>query len=444
MRLRKYKNILAVAAATLLAVGGNAMAQVAVKFQETAAAKAFSAKRYQEALKEFRKLNEQNPNNVLILRYLAITLDRLGHYDEAIVIFKEALAIQPNSPSLLFHSGATYYNARRTDEAVAHFRKVENLAPGSKYSKLARQYLEAIAKQVSQLQRPGTPTPWGLYVQMGYQNDDNVFAVPDGSSFVGSKRGNRYTEYLSVEHRFIRSPEWVGTVEASAYRARYTDDVLDGAGVRQHGVTVALQHSSVVKKKSVISSIKAGYTKVNLESGDPYSQSYALTLGARVGFTQNTSTNFHYSYTQDKFSYIGFDPTISSRDANNHALGVTQVWYFNERKGQVSAGAQYNTSQSDGLNFESDGYALNFGAQFPVIWDLRVNLGASYSTSDYNNFVGPVKRETETTNYSAGLTRWFGRHIMTRLTYNVSDVQSNYASLTYDRRAWGLNISYVY
>ena len=51
--------------------------------EETGAGQAFKAHQYEAALVEFQKLAADDPNNALVQRYLALTLDRLGRYREA-------------------------------------------------------------------------------------------------------------------------------------------------------------------------------------------------------------------------------------------------------------------------------------------------------------------------------------------------------------------------
>lgn len=121
---------------------------------DTPAGKAFKARQYDVALAEFKRLAEANPKDVLILRYLALTLDRLRRYDEAIKVYQQALAIAPENPALHFHLGTTYYKAGLPDKADESFHKVLDLAPDTLYGKIARQYLEAFTQQRVQLQPP--------------------------------------------------------------------------------------------------------------------------------------------------------------------------------------------------------------------------------------------------------------------------------------------------
>lgn len=435
--------MLALLLVTLLAVGTqDASAQAPMRFRDTPGAKAFIAKDYPRALEEFRKLREANPNNTLILRYLAITLDQLGRYREAIDVYKEALAIAPNKPSLHYHLGVTYYNARLGNEAVASFRRAMELARGSHYAELASRYLDAIAQQQAQQQRAGTPQRVGAYVQGGYQYDDNIPAAPDGVA--GTRRDSRFTGYVNLDYYLHRSPVWLVMASVNGYDSWYDDETFDAFEIPQYGGDLRVQRTGTMGQYPYISSLNYNYRKVELSDGDPFSSSHSVTLGLRMNFTEGTATYGYYRYTDDDFEDEGFDSAFSSRDADNHAAGLRHTWFFTERQGQVSVGLDYERNDADGVNFEMDGLNGRLSAIFPLPWSLRVDVAVGYGEDDYRKFAGPVRRETERTTVSAGVSRWFGRHFQVRLDYSDWDEESTYDQLTYDRTVWGASLNYVY
>jgi hypothetical protein len=442
-RLTRLTGAALVLLAWLFAGGlATAEAQTPMRFRDTPGAQAFLAKRYQDALREFRKLREANPNHVVILRYLAITLDRLNRYDEAVAVFKEALAVAPNNVALHFFLGVTLYNARRGAEAVVRFQRAISLAPQSMYAELATRYLDAIAQQQMQQQQPGAPQRFGVYAQAGVKYDDNVLSAPDG--FAGKRSDSRQTGYLLLEYYLHRSPTWLAAVEINGYGIWYNDRAFNSLEVSQYSGGVRLQRVGTLRKYPYVGSIKYGYNEVRLSEGDVYSRSNALTLGLRLNLSANTATYGYYQYTDDDFTEEGFDPVFSSRDANNHAMGLRHTWFFAKRKGQVNMGLDYQKNNAAGVNFVMEGISANIGAITPLPWKLRADLKFAYGEDDYRKFAGPVRRETHRRRYGAGLSRWFGRRVLVRLDYSYVDEDSSYEQLTYDREAWGASVSYVY
>lgn len=417
----------------------------AIALRDTAAAREFLNARYDVALEEFRKLARTNPNNVLVLRYLAITLGRLQRYDEAVRVFQEALAIAPNNVALHFHLGATYYNARQGAKARQSFTQVRKLAPDSRYAQLAWEYLDALAQQDNQSQRQGAPERFGVYAQVGYQHDDNIVAAPrDPVLYDGRRAGNSLVEYLSLKNHLLRNADWLGTVELSGYGAQYTRSDFHASEFAQYSASGLLQRPTTLWGFPFIGSLKYEYFRTQLADGGNYSRSRAFTLGSRVGLTDNTTTQLFYRYTNDDFANEGFDPHISSRDADNHAFGVTQTWYFAERQGHVNVGYEYQDNRADGLNFMMVGHKWLVGAGFPLVAGLRAEMAIARSADDYTRFQGPVRRETARREFSAGLSRWFGQHFLARMDYSYVDEGSNYDQLSYQRRTWGLKAGYVY
>lgn len=224
---------------------------------DTPTGQAFKARHYDLALAEFQKLAAAQPKDALILRYLAMTLERLGRYDDAILVFQQALALTPESPALHFHMGVTYYNAHRGDLAQVSFNRVLQLAPASLYGERARQYLEALAQQRVQLQPLGAPRPLDLYIQGGLQYDSNIPAAPgDSSLFNGERSGIRMFGYLYGAYRFLRESGWVGSIEVTTYQAQYADSAFSKFRLSTYSPGASLQRTTTLWKLPLAASLK--------------------------------------------------------------------------------------------------------------------------------------------------------------------------------------------
>lgn len=411
---------------------------------DTPAGQAFKARKYDLALAEFRKLAAAQPKDALILRYLAMTLDRLGRYDDAILVFQQALALTPENPALHFHMGVTYYNAHRGDLAQASFHRVVQLAPDSLYGKRAREYLETLAQQRVQLQPTGTPRALNLYIQGGLQYDSNIPAASgDSSLFTGERSGFRIFEYLYGRYHFLRKPGWLGSIEGSTYQTQYIDRAFDKFSLSMYSPGISLQRTTTLWNLPLVASLRYEFRTVLLD-GDTYSRSHALTAGTQIGFTRGTTTDFYYRYTRDVFTNKGFDPAMSSRDADNHVLGLAQTWYFADRKGQLRVGYEFQDNVSEGLNFRMKGHKISVGATVPVGWGVQANISADYGHERYPDFQGPDIRKTDRQGLNAGLLKWLNRHFLARLDYAYTNEGSNYEILSYRRETLGGSISYVY
>lgn len=305
-------------------------------------------------------------------------------------------------------------------------------------------YLDALAQQQVELQRPGAPKLFSLFVDVGAQYDSNIPAAPDDPALFDGKHGGvRIVEYLSAELRLLRRPGWLGLVEGSTYQAQYPDSAFDGFGLSTYGLGALLQRDTTIGARPLSLSARYNYNWVFLD-GDAYSGSHVATASIQLDEVPWTGTSVYYRYTRDDFEDEGFDAAFSSRDADNHAVGVTQILYFADRQGQVRIGYEYQSNQARGLNFDLDGHRVTLSASVPLPWALQAEVAAEYAHEEYPNFQGPVRRETDRWGFRGSLARWFYQSVLVRLTGAWTSEQSSYGVLEYDRWVVGVSVSYAY
>jgi tetratricopeptide (TPR) repeat protein len=192
-----------------------------MRFTETDAAKAFEAGRYEEAVTELLRLRETNPENLLVLRYLAMSYDRVGRFADALKTFAAALQRSPRNVALLYHSGETLYRTHYADDARRHFRLVLELGADTEYASYARAYLDALAQQqAAARQSPGAPRRFGVFLEIGAQRDEYDTVAADGVTPQESE-SDRITENLSLEWYLLRRADWVANLELGGYGAQY-------------------------------------------------------------------------------------------------------------------------------------------------------------------------------------------------------------------------------
>ena len=94
------------------------------EFLSTDFIKSFQNKEYEKAIKECDELLKKYPNDPLILRYRALTLEKLHHDAEAIDLYHEVLAAHPHDiPARLF-LGLAYIRERENEKAAAELHYV--------------------------------------------------------------------------------------------------------------------------------------------------------------------------------------------------------------------------------------------------------------------------------------------------------------------------------
>jgi len=418
-------------------------AEEVLRFTDTAAARAFRDGRYAEAVAEFERLLETNPENLLVLRYLAMSYDRVGRRAEAIRIYARALAADPESVALLYHSGETLYDARYVEDARRHFLRVIELAPQSEYAQRARAYLATQARQEVEAQPPGPPPRFALQAEIGWRRDEYRFPAPapgaDRNSTV-----DRLTETVTAEYFPVRRPDWVVALDAAGYGAqvlRNRDDANDlwqwtaGARVQRVGEWAGVGWSGLAR---------VFHQGVRFDGGPDYSRTSGAAAQFGIGWSPQVLTQATYRFTADDFEDDGFDPVFSSRDAQNHAVGLEQTFLFAGNRVRLSLGLEYQENYAEGRNFDFDGPSVRASVGVPLWLGARLEAGYEYREEDYRNFSGPVRRETTRHEWNVAIRRWFGTRWLAGIHYNDADEESTIQTLSYTRRAWGASMAYVY
>lgn len=413
-------------------------------FVDTPAGRAFKAQQYAVALVELERMVAADPRDVLALRYLGITLDRLGRYPDAVDAFHRALALEPESAATHFHLGVTHYKARAPELARASFLRASQLAPGTLYDQTALRYLDALAQQQAELQRSGAPMLFSLFADVGVQYDSNIPAAPSGHGLFDGKRGGiRIVEYLAAELRPLRRPGWLGLIEGSTYQAQYPDSAFEDFRLSTYSLGALLQRDTTLARLPLVLSARYGYTWV-LVGGDDYSRSHAVTGSVQLDEARWTATSVYFRYTRDDFEDQGFDPAMSSRDADNRTVGVAQILYFADRGGQLRIGYEYQSNRARGLNFDLFGHKATVSASAPLPGGIQGELAAEYARERYPSFQGPVRRETDRWGIRGSLARWLAKSVLVRLTWAWTSEQSTYRVLEYDRWVVGMSVRYEY
>ncbi len=411
------------------------------EFLASPAAQAFKQGQYEDALAGFQALLGEHPDDVLVLRYLAITYDRLKRYPEALATYDKALASSPESPALHYFRGVTSFKVREARKAREAFRQTLALAPDTVYGQQAQQYLEVMERQEAQYEPPGAPKAWDLYLQAGVQFDDNVPAAPE--SFAADRESFRFVQYLSGGYSFLRKGGWKARAELSSFQSQHPEGDLNDFNLSTFESALDLSYATTLGKKPVLPGLRYSYKPVLLH-GSLFSRSHVVSPVLHASLTARTTTSLSYRLTFDDFSDDGFDETISSRDALNHAFGITQYLFFARRRAYLWAGYEYRLNDAEGLNFDFRGHRGTAGLSAPLPLGVRMDLGGEVAREDYPNFQGPMDRRTNRWSGSAALSRAFWTRLAVSLSYSLTREESNFEVLEYERQIGTLTVALTY
>ena len=292
----------------LAAIGPVNAALTPSDFLASPGAQAFRAGDFETAVAGFEELRRAHPDDALVMRYLAMSYDRVGRSAEAIALFEEALGLQPDNPALHFFLGVAHWNAQQGAEAAPAFQRALALAPDSPYGEKARAYLDALATQRAQLQTQGAPRNWRVDVQGGVQFDDNVNAGPSGFAVADV----RAFEVLDAGYSFLKSGGFEFRGDFFSYFSQHGRGASRDFDAQIFEPSLEASYSTDLFGLPVTGSL--GYAfNVTLLDTDHFSHSHEVTTALRVQPFDDGLTKLAHSFSYDEFDNDGF--AIRSRRA---------------------------------------------------------------------------------------------------------------------------------
>lgn len=106
---------------------------------------AFDARRFSEAMDEFRKAVAANPDSIPARVNLGSTLAQMGNHKEAMDQFREVIRIEPRNTTAHYNLGFLLASGNQHDEAISHLQTVLRLDAGDREARylLAQELLRA-------------------------------------------------------------------------------------------------------------------------------------------------------------------------------------------------------------------------------------------------------------------------------------------------------------
>jgi tetratricopeptide (TPR) repeat protein len=444
----------AAALAAILLTAPPSLAQSRItpeEFLASEGAKAFQTQDFNGAVDGFQALLASYPGDPLLLRYIGITLDRLGRYDEAVEAFDTALKASPGDVAILFFLGVSQYNRADFRAAESAFAQIAANAPETDYGVRAREFLAAIEANVTHVTAPAAQKRWNAYVQLGLQYDDNVAAAPDGT---GDRDSMRSFEYVNLGYSLVNSGNLGLRAEASGYFTQHWQNGFDSQDVQFGEAALDLDHAMTLGGVSIVPSLRYGLTGTLLD-GDEFLIGHRLSASADIGWDNRLKTNAHYRVAFDDYDDDGFLPVATSRDGETHEAGITQYFVFNSfgRESNFSLGYLYQHRDADGLNHESRTHTVSAGLALALPENFTLQLDGYVGWDKYPNYRGvsdPVagtiggQRKTDIFGANIALSRPITESLSASLSYAYRKENSNYTELDYDRNVITFTLGYSF
>ncbi|MEM1139800.1 MAG: hypothetical protein AAGH45_07940, partial [Pseudomonadota bacterium] len=108
------------------------------------------------------------------------------------------------------------------------------------------------------------------------------------------------------------------------------------------------------------------------------------------------------------------------------------------------AGYLFEAVNANGQNFDREGHGVEIGGRLALTPRFRIDGHAEYREDDYDNFVGPIQRETDYLELEIGGAFKLTDRAELRGRYTFVDEDSSLDALDYDRNVFSLSVVYAF
>lgn len=410
-------------------------------FLQLPAIQAFRDGRFQEAIDSLRALPVNGPDDVIILRYIALGHQQLGDYQAALAVIDEGLAVAPGNAALHYFRAVSLLELGQADAALDALNQVRALAPDSLYAQQSQQVIATLQDQTGGGAALAEEQTWTLFLETGAQYDSNIPAAPDG---YGSKTGGfRAFERAYGTAELWFSGPWALNGDADIFISQHLDnefrdfDTITGIAGLKLDYTTSLGETPV--------SLGGGYRlEASWVDYEPFSQTHKFSLTGLAAPTDNTLTQLEYGLWLEEFDSDGVLPTVTSRDALVHNLGLTEYWFVDGRENFVYAGYAFSLAIADGSNFDRRTHTLTLGGSAMATEDIRLDGEARYLREDYPDFIGPVQRRTDRFDVTLGAAKEIFADTELSASWTYTDENSSISVLSYDQHVATLSLIFSF
>ena len=342
----------------------------------------FKARQFQKALDAADALRKKYPNDPLILRYRALTLDKLGRPKEAIAAYQEILSRDPNHVPTHLFLGLAYARAGKLAEAAKELRWVADHSASDAYrhwaeAQLARIRQKKVSKKVAK-------KPY-LLGKTGVSYDSNPLLIPDDKSLSSRSKedGVDFPIGLTLGYPLVLDKEFrLDALYIS--QTMLHDGGSDDVDFTSQGFALDAKKRTFFGGRTFLFGGRYDL-KANFLRSDLFSVINRFLLSADTSFWRRTRTHTYGRFSYSNYGPDGSTPSVSSRDGFRGGLGVVQYFYTTrDFKSYLFAKQEISFAETRGDNFDRMGSLSRLGLHGPLGFvkrtDYDVSTGFDYGT----------------------------------------------------------------
>lgn len=309
------------------------------------ASKAFREKDYSLAISKYESVLEKKPNDVVALKYSALSYMRLNLPIKAIQYLERAKKIEPRNSSIRYYLAQCYLVAGESEKAKNEIAYIKNNLPDDIYAHKAKNLEPKTLKK-------GKKYPLKLYFRNGFQYDSNVSLQPDKLKGLNENEDSaRYVTYSWLEYTAFNQKPYSGGVIGSFYQSMHTESELQRFNLSSFDFGPFFTFDVNIKGRNFQNRVEYRFLfdVLNGESFCRTSQVHYRVATAITNWLDGaiyTQTNFSDFFYRDSLRNEKF----LNRDAVNTESGIRLTVKL-PRNMYVYTGYDYTNNDAEGTNW---------------------------------------------------------------------------------------------
>lgn len=417
------------------------------EFLQSQAAALFQDGEYERALDALTPLLKQYPKDPLLIRYKAMTLDRLGRSEEAIALFEQLLKENPDHIPTHYFLGQAYERAGNSEAAARQWQTVVEKGKETPYG----QWGEESLKRVGAMLKPEKKVAkrFRAAVRYGYEFDSNVILEPEDSRLAGAgdEDAGRHTLDAIFRYKALSKRDLAVDLFYGAGQTIHDDSLNEFNFTSQEFGTDVRKRLKLFDKEVTLGTkyeFLAGFL-----DGDLFSIRNRITFSADSRLTRRTRSVLFARLIPANYGPDGSNPPQTSRDGLYTDYGVTQYFYSPDFKRHIYVREEYNRADVRGGNFELRGQTTRVGLYSPLIWKTDLDLSAGFEFNVYPRFSSLSSLDTDRRrdmnwDLYASLTHYIHPNLGIRGFYRFIDAENRNGFFEYDRHIGGAQVIFSY
>ena len=396
------------------------------EFLSSPFAKFFKQHQYQKALDVLTELSRKYPDDPIILRYEALTLERLGRTQEAISIYQRILAKHPNLASARFFLGRAYVSKGQYQAAAEEFRRVTD-TQAKEYRGWAHAELNRLQRGVlKRKSKPGKKKSKRFYLtgKSGIAYDSNPLLMPKDPGLRSGKikKGTDFLMDVTAGYAPVLRPDFRIDLLYIGQETLH-DSRTSRVNFHSHGFALNAKERHFFGRQAFLFGERYDF-RSNFIKGDLFSISNRFFLSADTSFFRRMRSHFYTRFNILNFGPDGSLPSETSRDGFRMGIGFTQYFYSASRRRFLFVKEEFNLNETRGDNFDRRGLLSRIGIHTPVDFFKKLDLDVSggFNLGAYPDFsslsrLDLEERQDEGWDIYSGLTYHWRPWFATRTFY---------------------------